>query len=368
MTPGPGQKGEWLLAWGRKVLAPDTFERTLGAAEADVRHELAAATDATEARRMARGARWMFVRVLVAAMAQDRAEARRGMRWWLLASPLLAVVVGAFGVALTEGGRVPLAQLVFLVVALGLGFTMASTPRRILTLEAPAAGWLAVSAMAAVAVIGVSHGGATRWLAVGPLMIQMTTLALPFVVLGLVGLLERGRDRHALLLGIAAQAAVVATADLVASLTFAAVAVVVGAVVGGRLRAWLPLAVVGSAGLALAAVLDPMLAPVAHSEGVLGLFAQVSPALTVLGVVALGAAIVAPLVLLARRPGVDAATRALALVLALSLALPALAATMVDTVVPLLGYSGSTVVAAYLGLGALMSYERRAGERVTSTC
>jgi len=37
----------WLLSWGREVLAPETSERTLGAAEADLRHEIASSADAT---------------------------------------------------------------------------------------------------------------------------------------------------------------------------------------------------------------------------------------------------------------------------------------------------------------------------------
>jgi hypothetical protein len=75
-------------------------------------------------------------------------------------------------------------------------------------------------------------------------------------------------------------------------------------------------------------------------------------------------AIAAPLMLLRRTT--DAPTRGLALAVALSLAVPALATSMVATVLPLLGYSGSTVVAAYLGLGALMSFSRQAPTPATT--
>jgi len=271
----------------------------------------------------------------------------------------MAVVVGAFGMSLSEGGRLRLAQLLFLFVGLGLGAWMACTPRRILLYEGPLAGWLAVVAVALAATLGSSLGGASRWLAIGPLMIQMSVLAAPFVLLGLTSLVARGRARHALALGLAAQAAFVATADAVASLTLGGVAVIVCAVVAKRWRLTMMMGAIAVAGLAIAAILDPMLAPVAHSEGILGLFTAVSPALTVLGLVALLIAIAAPLLLL-RRASLDAPTRGLALAVALSLAIPAAATTVVATVVPLLGYSGSTVVAAYLGIGALISLSRQA--------
>ena len=101
-----------------------------------------------------------------------------------------------------------------------------------------------------------------------------------------------------------------------------------------------------------------MLAAVAHSEGILGLFASVSPVMVFLGVAAITLAIVLPLSFVRAS---DPWTRAMAWAIVAMLAVPTIGNAFVDTAMPLLGYSGSAVVATYLALGALMSIER--GER-----
>lgn len=343
--------------WAKTLLAPETYERTIGAAEADVAHELA--THPEDAAAIRRRARWMFVRVGIGAGCIDRKAAARGLAWWLFLAPLFAVALGAFGVALTEGSALPLGQLVFLALALAFGVTVATTPRRMLAFEAPMAAWIAIAFIALVAATGDYPA---RWLAVGPLQIHAAMLALPFFVIGFTERASHGHPMHAIAMLAAMQGTLVASADLATSATVAVIGLgslplrTLGAATG------VPLLAVTLLGVAGAAARDPMLAAVAHSEGIFGLFASVSPIMVVLGVAAIVLAIALPLSFVRRG---DAWTRSMAIAIAAMLAVPTIGNAFADTLVPLLGYSGSTVIATYLALGALLSIER--GARAVTT-
>lgn len=349
-------KGGFIMRWGRGMLEPETYERTLLAAEADLRHELANAPSDVERARISRHARMTLLRVLVGALAHDRRVARRGLAWWLLAAPLLAVLVGML--ALPAGHGVPVvAQLVFVALGLLLGATMARTPRRVLAHEAPAGGWIALAVLALVPLVGTSVDGATRWLAIGPLQIHVATLVLPFVALALVELSARGRALHTAAMIVVAHAALALTSDAGATLTWSLVLAVATSL---RWRWALAAGALGIGAFALALARDPGLAPSPLAEGALGTLAGESAIALALGIAGLALAIGAPLT---RLGTADRRARALAFTAALVVAAPLAANAWLATPVPLVGYGGSAVIATYLALGALLSYARRAPPR-----
>lgn len=339
--------GAWLLGWAEQHLAADTFARTFAAAEADLQLELERADPPTR-RRLARAARWQYLRILGGALAIDRREARRGLRWWLLFTPLLAVMTGLFALG---DGLAPIAQLAFAAAGLVAGYVMASTPRRILASEAPAAGWIAIAMLAALPLIGRDLHGSARWLAIGPLVIQVSTLVMPVLALALSALVTRGRLGHALALSASGQLALAATADLTGAVTLAVITLAI-ALTSTR-RALLPLSLTTLPLVGIAALRDPLLAPVAHSEGAL---AELHPLLMALALLALCLAIAAPLTTWSRTT--DAWPRALAAALALGVATPLACGLLFPAPVPLVGFGGSAIVACHLGLGALLALER----------
>jgi len=73
------------------------------------------------------------------------------------------------------------AQLAFLGVGALVFGLVATTPARWI---GPGWAWTGVGLMALTVLGGTSHEGATRWLELGPLHVQVTLLALPLVVLG----------------------------------------------------------------------------------------------------------------------------------------------------------------------------------------
>lgn len=342
---------ERLLAWARSMLAPDTYERTMAAAYADLLHELATLDGAARARAERRG-RWMLMRVLWGAMCEDRRIHRRGVAWWRFGGPLLAVVAGF---AALPGDLGIATQLAFLAPALVLGFWMAGTPRRVIAREAVGAAWIAVTVVGLVAAVNIaaepSGDRLWRWITIGPLRIHAATCFLPFVALGLGALACRGATRHLLALGTAALASVAATADLAMTVVYGAVALASGFIGAGArgLVVVPPIAVA----IVVAALVDPGLAAVPRSEGVIAGLAE-HPLGLALALIALAAAIAAPLAMATR----DRWARAVGVSAALALVVPLALNPFVPTPIPLLGYGGSAIVAAFLALGATLSLAR----------
>lgn len=156
-------RGESILKWARRWLAPDDVARVVEPAVADWQHE-------------GRGLRHVL-RAIVTLVLGERWALARQTPWWLLAFPILAVVLGTL--AMNNGSAA--LQAVWIatgVVAFGLA---ATTPTRWLT---PTWAWVGVGALALTLLVGHSYGGATRWLALGPLQVQVTLLVLPLLVHG----------------------------------------------------------------------------------------------------------------------------------------------------------------------------------------
>lgn len=379
----PRATGGFILRWGEAHLEPETYQRTLAAAAADLEHEVGALASqgtpeaSAAARRLAARARWVYARVLLGAVALDRQAAARRVRWWVLLPACVAVLLGILGGQLvaSEAGVEPpplVGTLVFLGVGATLGALMASTPRRILEGEAPGAAWLAVVAVAVTGLVGVAAGGASRWVRLGPLQIQIATLAMPFIGLGLGALAARRRRGQALALLGAALAAMALTADLASALVVAALAVGIASHGEGARRDVPETLALALVGVGLAGLADPILAPSLGSEGVLGLVVQSNFALGVLSFVALGLVAALPWGLWAqarrwRGPGSDPLALAPVVTLSASLLVPIAMAPWVPSVLPLLGYGGSALVASFLGLGAAMALSPRAAGRAPHT-
>lgn len=171
-----GADGAGILAWARRHLAPDDVERVVEPAVADWRHEVATAPagDVTKAR--ARG-RWAVLRAIVGVVVAERAARARAVPWWLLAFPALAVGLGTLALGTGQAAS----QAVFMGLG-ALAFALvATTPARAIT---PRWAWTGVALLGAGVAFGLSAEGATRWLAVGSLKVQVTMLALPLVVIG----------------------------------------------------------------------------------------------------------------------------------------------------------------------------------------
>ncbi len=166
--------GDRILAWARRWLRVEDVERVVEPAVADWRHETAIAPEVARVSTRRRGRRAVLGAILHTIVAERLALARR-TPWWLLAFPLVAVAIGVVfaGVGPGQWAFFGAGALVFAAVA--------TTPSRWLS---PTWAWCGVGALALTLLAGESHGGATRWLALGPLQVQVTLLVLPLVVIG----------------------------------------------------------------------------------------------------------------------------------------------------------------------------------------
>lgn len=263
---------------------------------------------------------------------------------------LAAVGLGALICALSDmpaalWGRNLAAWLVGALLAWGV----AASPSRIL----PYLPWAAAAALAAT-FLGADQGGVHRWIAAGPLTINVAMLALPAAVVGLAA--APSLNRWAWLAALLCLGLLVLQPDASQATAFGgAVAIIAGARADGRkLKTAL---VLGCLALAAAAWLRPdPLAPVPEVEEIIELAAQRSLLLAGLAVALLAAVAAAP-VAAARSstPEVRLAATALGACLALWALTPAFGAFPV----PLVGIGLSPILGAWLGVGVLASAMRR---------
>lgn len=173
---GDARAGERLLAWSRRWLSSEDVERVIEPAVADLRHELATAPEAARRRVGARGRR-AVLGAIVGALTSERWTLARSTPWWLLAFPLLAVVVGT----LALGGSAAASQAAFMGLGVLTFALVATTPKRWI---GSTWAWAGVAVLGVTLLAGVSDLGTTRWLALGPLRVQTTLLVLPLVAVG----------------------------------------------------------------------------------------------------------------------------------------------------------------------------------------
>jgi len=165
--------GERILGWSERWLRSDDVERIVRPAIADWRHEVATSAPAARAAARRRGW-WSTLGVIVRVLIAERVALARVASWWLLALPAIAVAIGALATG-TLGG------LAFLGVGVVVFALVATTPARWVS---AAWAWAGVGALALTLLVGEGHAGATRWVTLGPLHVQVTMLVLPLALLG----------------------------------------------------------------------------------------------------------------------------------------------------------------------------------------
>lgn len=369
--------GERALRAGRALLTPETCARTVEAAVADLRHEVAGLS-APRRRARLRGASWRLLAVLAGAAVLDRARAARSVRWWVLAPPALAVVLGAWGLHAAlgggaSGGALLRVQLVWLALGLAVGAGAATSRPVALRALGPVLGWAAAAALLWTGVAGTSLAGARRWLSLGGLVVHTAALVPPLVALGLGRLAALGRRREAAALLATCGLGAALTADPGAALTLGLVGV--AAALSGRAaerrtpprgrgeRVWprdMGAAVLlGAASVGAAVARAPSLPAVPHSEGALQVLLAWSAPLAAAATLALAATAAVPL--LTRRwvsdpsgnPAGDSSAGVVAAAVVAQLAVAAGLGVAQVGGVPLVGYGGSVIVACLLGLGLL---------------
>lgn len=156
-------KGERILSWARRWLDPQDAERVVAPAVADWQHE-------------GRGGRHVL-KAIVATMMSERWALARATPWWILAFPILVAVLGT----LTLGDGYALRQALWMVAGVFAFALAATTPARWLT---STWAWAAVAGLGLMLLVGHSFSGATRWVALGPLQVEITILALPLLLHG----------------------------------------------------------------------------------------------------------------------------------------------------------------------------------------
>lgn len=338
-----------LAAIARALLAPADFERMALPALADAAFERPGSGPTL---RWRAAVAWQLARVVLLSSAARWWDAAATTRWWILLCAALAGLAGCIGL---QHGAQPFAtrHALFLGIGLAAGAAVATLPGPWLRVVAVPAAALAAAALAMVPIAGPSIEGAQRWLQVGPLMIQVSTLALPLFAASVGWGARTARGWPAVLIAAATLAAVALQPDAVSTIVLAAVAV--AACRQGRART--AMAVVAASACAVALWRWAPLSPVPHVEHAPRLLAHGSPvwfatALCMIGAVALWALRV--WVRAARRGRDDAAPPTAGL-----LALLAVPWMMGDGGVPWLSFGGSAAVAAFVLTGMVLRVERQ---------
>jgi hypothetical protein len=216
----------------------------------------------------------------------------------------------------------------------------------------PAAPWLAALATITLAVTLLSPGmsGVHRWIALGPVRLNMAELLLPLVVVVLASLAPRSPLR--LLLPIAVSLILFAQPDASQAVAFAGGAVLL-IIASTRSRIQRSIAGLALVATAVATCFRPdPLGPVPQVEGIIGLAAQTSPLLAAAAVLALAGIVL--LVAHRARAAKPSPQRVAATSLALYFALSALAPLFGAYPVPLIGMGVSPMLGLWLGMGWLL--------------
>jgi rod shape determining protein RodA len=94
---------------------------------------------------------------------------------WILFLPIMGLVIISLAGLYSAGDQSPhlvMGQLWRFAVALAIFLGLAATPPNVVALAAPVMYVAGIAALALVLVVGEAHGGAQRWLPLGPLSLQ----------------------------------------------------------------------------------------------------------------------------------------------------------------------------------------------------
>jgi cell division protein FtsW (lipid II flippase) len=337
--------GATLLRLAALMLTEVDIKRCIEPAVADLQHE---EHDGRGGGRWARLRNTLLILwMLVLLWCRERSRQASRTQWLGLVPAVLATLLGLL-LFEARADNVVL-QLAWLGLGLLLSFFAATSPRQTLRRIAVALASGAVVVLFGTAWFGTSTMNATRWLAIGPLQVQTSTLLLPLVILAVSQKLVDGSLGRALVLGVAAQLALILQRDGVSSLALAVAAIVVvfGVRVASGWRAYgISSVFAASAGIAL--LRDPVLGehPVNPSRPL-----AIAAALVLLMVP------VYPAVCAFRSE--DRATRAIGFAFSAALATLVTASALGLSSPLLLTYGGSTVVGCLISLAFVLAFERQ---------
>ncbi len=279
-------------------------------------------------------------------MSSTEARARP----WFLLLPLPAMFLGAF-TAGRSGNPTGVFATNAVAAVLGLGVAVLLgriTRTRLQQIAVP----LATGAVLLTAATLLAPGldGVHRWLQLGPLRLHASTLATPWVLLGISVALKQ-RFGVSVFLALSMAAVHTAQPDAGQATAFA----IAASCVLARATAWPPriLSCIAVLGLGMSAWLRPdPLEAVPHVEGIVGLAFTLTPALGLAAVLAL-ALILLPMVTGGRQgPESDVLPLSLGVYIAATLCVPLLG----DFPVPVMGAGASPVLGWYMAVGMLASW------------
>ena len=194
--------GRWLCSQLRRalplVLDDDDVRRVAWPALADAEHE-------AEGRdpRAFRAALLGLLAAVGQAFLWRRGQRLRSGRWAGLAAVAIAALTGVILLSRSPHPALAASQLTFVALGLVLAVALATSERASLSTAARVIGPLSGALLLATPVIGVEQGGASRWIAVGPLTIQASLLLWPWIVLAVADAVERRPALASLLSGAA---------------------------------------------------------------------------------------------------------------------------------------------------------------------
>ena len=286
-------------------------------------------------------------------------------RWPGVAPIVLASSVGAF--ALTHGDRPEVAgvHVLFLAIGVWVAVTLGTCRAESLRRASIPLGALSAASLVATSLLGEESDGASRWVALGPLMVHVSILVWPWVVAGIAEAFSQGRVRSALAIGMTAQLGLVMQRDPSTLVVFT-LAMLVTASAAGRTRAsW---AFVGSGLLASSAawLTRVEVESVRDVDAAWELARALGPLAWLIGIVASVLAAIAPIRALRR----TTETHALAFGLGAATALAGFCLRPLvaqHDAVFFLGHSGSPIVGALIACGIVSAWTPKRDAHVSAS-
>ncbi|NUP13971.1 MAG: FtsW/RodA/SpoVE family cell cycle protein [Polyangiaceae bacterium] len=343
--------GRVALGVARVLLSDDDVRRIVEPAVADLRFECRTLSDrgrwGLARRRQAQGA-WMLAGLVARLYVQLRARRARDVSWWLLVAAVAAVLIPLPALSAIEP-QLARAQMIYGAIGLFVAALTATASAAAIERSSTKVAAISLVALASVALVGVEHDGARRWLSIAGLTVHVASLVAPMWAVAVAGLAKRRVALPAV--ACAGLALVVATRDVATAALYALVAFAAALHANERATA----AKVGAAGVVAVGVAwsrEPWLAPVPHVEGifdVLALRGSMWPfaAAAALVALAVGAIVVT-------RSARDPFAARLATVACFSVVAQPLLALASSGPIPLVGYGGSTVIASFAMVGLII--------------
>lgn len=334
--------GATLLMIARALVGPDGCRRIIEPAVADLQAEWLAAPKEAR-RRVARRGAVDVLRAIALAYACACAPRAAALPWRAF-TPLFAAALGS-ALTLRALALPGLARLQLVYAGVGVLVLVAiaiARPAPRLARSWPFAVLPAALALASVA-LGDPIEGARRWVALGPVHLQLAELAKPVFVVAVAARLERRAYRSAITIVAATALAIALQPDVVSAIVIAAATVGAFRAAEAPRRAQILAALAALGPLVLAAAREPSAGLDLHTDRVLAAITAHAGSPGVAAILATLAAIVVGAVGLAR----SAAPSPVAAGAALAIAAQVCAQIALGRGLAVVSYGGSSVVAVF---------------------